>query len=92
MSQNNQIINYLKGFSDAMFPVTKQRERLAFQRNVETAFGGASSLMDMGEATSSPPLGSLVFWEDANGAEHCGIAVAQNGFKVYSITQQKGLT
>jgi hypothetical protein len=92
MSQNNQIINYLKHFSDSTFPVSKQRERTIFQRNVEMVFGSTSSLMNMGEATVSPPLGSLVFWEDANGTEHCGIAVAKNGFKVYSITQQKGLT
>jgi hypothetical protein len=92
MSQNQQIINYLKRFSDTTFPVAKQRERTIFQRNVEMVFGSTSSLMNMGEATSSPSLGSLVFWEDANGTEHCGIAVAKNGFKVYSITQQKGLT
>lgn len=91
MSQNNTIINYLKGFSDAMFPVTKQRERLAFQRNVETLFGSTNNLMDIGIDTITPQLGSLVFWEDAGGTQHCGIALAKNGFKVYSITQQKGL-
>jgi hypothetical protein len=92
MSQNNQIINYLKHFADSTFPVSKQRERVTFQRNVEMVFGSTSSLMNMGVATASPSLGSLVFWEDANGTEHCGIAVAKNGFRVYSITQQKGLT
>jgi hypothetical protein len=45
ISQNNQIINYLKHFSDATFPVSKQRERTIFQRNVEMVFGSTSSLM-----------------------------------------------
>jgi hypothetical protein len=91
MSQNSNIITYLKRFSDDMFPVARQQERITFQRNVETLFD-TNDLMGIGTDTPTPPLGSLVFWEDAGGAQHCGIAVAHNGFKIYSITQQKGLT
>jgi hypothetical protein len=91
MSQNSNIITYLKRFSDKMFPVARQQERITFHRNVETLFD-TNDLMGIGTYTPTPPLGSLVFWEDAGGTQHCGIAVAHNGYKVYSITHQKGLT
>lgn len=90
MSQNQQIINYLNRFSDSMFPVAKHRERVMFQRNVETLFG-TNNLTNIGTDNPTPPLGNLLFWEEGN-TEHCGIAIAKNGYKVYSITQQKGLT
>ena len=54
-------------------------------------FGTTADLMRLGETfNGTPPLGNLLFWEAA-GTQHCGVAVLKNGFRVYSITQQKGL-
>lgn len=91
MTQNNEIITYLKRFSDTTFPVAKQRELALFQRNLEAMFGTTADLMPLGATfNGTPPLGNLLFWEAA-GTQHCGVAVLKNGFRVYSITQQKGL-
>jgi hypothetical protein len=91
MTQNKEIITYLKRFSDTTFPVAKQRELALFQRNLEAMFGTTTDLMRLGATfNGTPPLGNLLFWEVA-GEQHCGVAVLKNGFRVYSITQQKGL-